>query len=117
MELATTVPPPRPDPLAQALEVVGDRWSLAVVDAVLRGRHRFGQLLDAIDGLAPNILSRRLRHLEAAGLVVARAYQHRPPRFAYEPTDRARALAPVIAELRAWAGGDPESGDDEVAWV
>jgi len=111
-------PPPPREPLSSGLNLVGDRWSLAVIDAVLRGEHRFGQLLDALPGLAPNILSRRLRQLEADGLLVARPYQTRPPRFAYQPTDRAEALAPVIAALRAWAAaGEADPAGDDAVWV
>ncbi len=115
--------PPTPQltadpPLQRALATVGDRWSLAVIDAVLAGDNRFGQILEAVPGLAPNILSRRLSRLEEAGLIVARAYQQRPPRFVYQATRRAEALTPAIEALRAWGAGDepvePDSGD---TWV
>lgn len=115
--------PTRPELLAVALDEVGDRWSLAVVDALLTGHHRFGELQAALPGLAPNVLSRRLKQLEEHGLAIARAYQQRPPRFAYEPTERARALAPVIEALVVWAGmsagtGDPdEPGEPDPIWV
>lgn len=85
--------------------MVGDRWSLAIVDAVMSGNTRFGTLLDAIDGLAPNILSRRLRHLVDAQILVARPYQHRPPRFDYEITPRGARLLHAIEALGAWDEG------------
>lgn len=96
--------------LHAALEIVGDRWSLAIVEAVLSGRTRFGTLQDAVPGLAPNILSARLRHLAEAGVLVARPYQRRPARFDYEVTARGARLVRAIEALRDW-DADP-SGDD-----
>ena len=51
-------------PLASALERVGDRWSLLLIEALLEGPRRFGELSEAVDGIAPNILSDRLKRLE-----------------------------------------------------
>ncbi|MCP5028429.1 MAG: helix-turn-helix transcriptional regulator [Actinomycetia bacterium] len=104
--------------LDRALEQVGDRWSLAIIEAVLAGHHRFGELESAIPGLAANILSQRLRHLEAAGVLTARPYQRRPPRFAYEATDRGRSLGPAIDALAAWGTGEGRPEPDEgVVWI
>ena len=58
-------------PLAEALASVGDRWTLLIVDALLDGPRRFGDLQRELPGIAPNILTQRLRNLEAQGLVVA----------------------------------------------
>jgi len=90
------------DPLGRALAVVGDRWSLAVVDALLDAPRRFGELSDAVGGIAPNILTRRLAHLERAGLVVATPYSRRPVRLSYALTEPGIELAAVIAQLRSW---------------
>ncbi|MFL5955872.1 MAG: winged helix-turn-helix transcriptional regulator, partial [Solirubrobacterales bacterium] len=73
-----------PSPLADALARVGDRWTLLVVGALIEGPRRFGDLQEAVPGIAPNILSARLRQLERQALVVATPYQQRPPRFVYE---------------------------------
>jgi DNA-binding HxlR family transcriptional regulator len=91
--------------LAAAVEEVGDRWSLRVVHALLRGPRRFGDLQRLL-GVAPNVLSQRLRALEAAGLVVAERYQQRPVRHAYELTGRGRDLGGALRLLAAWAAGD-----------
>jgi DNA-binding HxlR family transcriptional regulator len=89
-----------------ALEVavgrVGDRWSLLVVDALLGGPQRFGDLAERVVGVAPNVLSRRLRDLEAAGVVVAEPYSTRPLRHEYRLTPLGRDLAPALAALSAW---------------
>ena len=72
--------PPPVSALDVALHRVGDRWSLLLVEALLGGPRRFGELLDDLDGLAPNILSNRLKALEAEGLLAARPYSDRPRR-------------------------------------
>ncbi len=64
-------PPAAPrSPLEAALERVGDRWSLLLVDALLAGGRRFGELREELPGLAPNILTERLRRLEREGIVI-----------------------------------------------
>jgi DNA-binding HxlR family transcriptional regulator len=94
---------PRPQsPLAEALASVGDRWTLLVVEALLEAPRRFNDLLEAISGIAPNILSQRLRHLEQQGLVVAQLYSERPPRSLYELTAAGRELADALRQLSDW---------------
>jgi DNA-binding HxlR family transcriptional regulator len=109
--------PSRVEQLTAALDLVGDRWTLAVVDALLEGHHRFGELQQRLPGLAPNILTGRLRQLEEQGLAISRAYQERPPRFAYEPTERARALRGVIDALVTWAAEEVAPEDTEPVWL
>ena len=102
---------PRVDPLAQAATAVGDRWTLLVVAALLDGPRRFGELQAGVQGIAPNILSQRLRTLEREGLLVARPYSERPARFVYELTAAGRELSAVLRMLAGWgarhAGGTP----------
>src|SRR3954463_11931572 len=97
-------------PLADAVAPVGDRWTLLVVDALLDGARRFGELAAAVGGIAPNVLTQRLRHLESEGLVVPHAYSQRPRRFEYELTASGRELAGALRLLAAWgarqAGGE-----------
>jgi DNA-binding HxlR family transcriptional regulator len=88
--------------LAEALERVGDRWTLLVVEALLDGPRRFGDLQDAVGGIAPNILIQRLRHLERQALVVARPYSERPPRFVYELTSGGHSLCGTTLEAHWW---------------
>jgi DNA-binding HxlR family transcriptional regulator len=95
-------PDPNQGPLAAALDRVGDRWSLLLVEAMLDGPRRFNDLLEAVPGLAPNILSDRLRRLEREGIVVARPYQERPLRMAYALTAEARDLAGALRLLADW---------------
>ena len=100
-------------PLGHALDRIGDRWSLLVVEALLDGPRRFGELGEAIPGLAPNILTDRLRRLERERLVVATPYQQRPPRMAYALSGDGRDLASAIRLLADWgARRAGEGGED-----
>ena len=89
-------------PLAAALERVGDRWSLLLVEALLPGPRRFGELEEAVSGIAPNILADRLRRLETERIVSATPYSERPPRFAYALTDEGAELAGALRLLADW---------------
>jgi DNA-binding HxlR family transcriptional regulator len=94
-------------PLEEAVGRVGDRWTLLLVDALLDGPRRFNELGALVPGIAPNILTHRLRHLEREALVLARPYSERPRRFVYELTGRGRELAGTLRLLAAWgARGD-----------
>ena len=88
--------------LDAALERVGDRWSLLIVEALLDGPRRFNDLGDAVKGIAPNILSDRLKRLEAERIVRATPYSERPPRFTYALTDEGLELAGVLRLLADW---------------
>jgi DNA-binding HxlR family transcriptional regulator len=91
-----------PTALAEALERVGDRWTLLIVEALLDGPRRFGDLQEAVRGIAPNILTQRLRHLERQAIVVSRPYSQRPPRLAYELTAAGGELAGALRLLADW---------------
>jgi DNA-binding HxlR family transcriptional regulator len=99
-----------PSPLARALARVGDRWTLLVVDALLGGPARFGDLATAVAGIAPNILSDRLRRLEAEGLLVSLPYSDRPPRREYRLTGSGADLAGALRLLGAWGARPGEGG-------
>jgi DNA-binding HxlR family transcriptional regulator len=89
-------------PLAAALERVGDRWSLLLIEALLDGPRRFGELSDAVTGIAPNILTDRLRRLEGERILRSVPYSDRPPRFTYALTDEGHELAGVLRLLADW---------------
>jgi DNA-binding HxlR family transcriptional regulator len=92
----------RPLPLEAALDRVGDRWSLLVVEAMLDGPRRFGELAESLSGIAPNILTDRLRRLERGGIVRSSPYQERPTRLAYDLTADGRDLASALRLLADW---------------
>jgi DNA-binding HxlR family transcriptional regulator len=99
---------PAPTALSEALARVGDRWTLLVIEALLGGPRRFGDLQDDVPGIAPNILTQRLRHLEREALVVSRAYSERPPRFVYELTTAGDELAGALRLLADWGARQAE---------
>jgi DNA-binding HxlR family transcriptional regulator len=99
-----------PSGLEDAMARVGDRWTLLVVNALLEGPRRFNELLDGLPGLAPNILTKRLRNLEQTGVLVAVPYSRRPPRFDYRLTATGAELAGAIRLLASWgAERDPQA--------
>jgi DNA-binding HxlR family transcriptional regulator len=103
-----TVPAPVPLPLPAGLDAavgrVGDRWSLLVVAVLLSGPRRFNDLLDDVAGIAPNVLSQRLKHLEHQGVVISSPYTRRPPRFRYQLTAAGDELADALRVLARWGG-------------
>ncbi|HZU59456.1 MAG TPA: helix-turn-helix domain-containing protein [Solirubrobacteraceae bacterium] len=88
--------------LAAALSAVGDRWTLLVINALLQGSRRFGELQQEIPGIAPNILTQRLRRLEQDALVVACPYSTRPLRVSYELSAAGAELAGALRLLAGW---------------
>src|SRR5579859_108059 len=90
-------------PIALSLDVIGERWTLLLIRDLLReGPRRFQDFLASQPGLAPTVLSARLKVLEQHGLVTRRTYSAHPPRDEYVLTDKGRGLIPVISALRHW---------------
>jgi DNA-binding HxlR family transcriptional regulator len=100
-----------PSALDEAAAAVGDRWTLLLVNALLEGPRRFNDLHGELPGIAPNILTERLRRLEREGVVVAEPYSRRPPRFVYELTASGNELAGALRLLTQW--GAARSGGTE----
>jgi DNA-binding HxlR family transcriptional regulator/peroxiredoxin len=87
--------------IAQALEVVGDWWTLLVVRDVARGVHRFDALQREL-GVSTKVLTERLKLLVNHGVLAKNPYSDRPPRYEYRLTDRGRGLLPVLVALQDW---------------
>jgi DNA-binding HxlR family transcriptional regulator len=96
--------------LADALATVGDRWTLLIVAALLDGPRRFGELQAQVEGIAPNVLTQRLRQLERNTLVIARPYSERPPRFEYELSAAGQELAGALRLLAGWGARHTDGG-------
>ena len=94
----------QPCPVAKTLEVIGDRWTLLVVRDLLSGTKRFQDLLTTLPGIAPNILSARLKLMEEHGLIARRLYSDHPPRAEYALSGKGRELGMVVGALAAWGG-------------
>ncbi len=91
-------------PIACALDLVGDKWTLIVLRDIIMGRrHYFQELLASNEGIASNILASRLKQLEAAAMITRRRDPAEPKRVVYEATERALDLLPVMVELMRWS--------------
>jgi len=87
----------------RAIELIGKRWTGAVIRALLAGPARFNHLLVGIPGISDRVLTERLRELEMEGMVDRLVDPGPPVRVSYRLTARGRALSPVIASVDAWA--------------
>ena len=88
-------------PAAQALECVGEWWSILILRDAFQGFTRFDEFRNSL-GIAPNILSRRLAHLTKSGLFERRLYSEKPPRYEYVLTAKGRDFFPVVVAMFAW---------------
>jgi DNA-binding HxlR family transcriptional regulator len=87
--------------VAKALEVIGERWSLLIVRAVMHGNRRFGEMQESL-GIARNVLSARLERLVEEDILERRAYQENPPRYEYFLTEKGLDLWPALIALLHW---------------
>jgi DNA-binding HxlR family transcriptional regulator len=88
-------------PVARTIAQVGDSWTLMVVRELFLGVRRFEEIR-VHTGISPQLLARRLRELDAAGIVARRQYQDRPPRYEFMLTEKGLDLWPVVIALRGW---------------
>src|SRR5437773_10243807 len=86
-----------------AVELIGRRWSGAIINAMLPGPQCFNELLAIIPGLSDRLLTERLREFDSEGLVRRTVLEGPPVRVSYELTKSGRDLKPVIEALRRWA--------------
>lgn len=104
---------PRDCTIADALEVVGDRWSLLVVRELFYAQRRFTEIARNT-GAPRDILTTRLRKLVEHGVIAREQYSERPPRYEYRLTAMGRALSPVLLTLKQWGHEHVREGDDPV---
>ena len=86
-----------------AIELIGKRWTGAIISALTEGPLRFGELAQAVPGLSDRLLSQRLRELEEEGLVEREVEAGTPVRVSYSLTEKGVELRPAISELKQWA--------------
>ena len=89
-------------PIANALDLLGDRWTLLVIRDLFAGKSRFGDFLGSAEHIPTNILTERLKRLQAARFVEAVPYSAHPPRHEYRLTERGRSLGPVLDAIADW---------------
>ena len=103
---------PHRSPLAEALDRVGDRWTLLLVEALLDGPRRFGDLQGELGGIAPNVLTHRLRHLEARGARRGPALLASARRASCTSSPPSgRELAGALRLLADWGARHREAGE------
>lgn len=90
-------------PVACALDLLGDRWTLLLVRDLFKGLTRYGEFAAGPEGIPTNILAERLKRLKVAGLVASQPYQQNPTRYSYTLTPKGAALKPVLGALATWA--------------
>ncbi|MFO1514625.1 MAG: helix-turn-helix domain-containing protein [Verrucomicrobiota bacterium] len=98
-------------PIAFALDIFGDKWSLLVLrDLLFKDKRRFGEFLAAEEGISTNILSERLARLEAEGLIAKSPDPENGRQYFYSPTDKGLDLIPALLEVILWsAKHDPQT--------
>jgi DNA-binding HxlR family transcriptional regulator len=87
----------------RAVELIGRRWTGAIVRAMLSGATRFSDISSVVPGLSDRLLSERLKELEAEGIVVRTVHPTTPVRVDYALSDKGEALSGVILAISAWA--------------
>jgi len=86
-----------------AIELIGRRWSGAILRVLLDGPTRFSDITGAVPGLSDRLLSERLKELESEGMVVRTVFPETPVRIEYGLTEKGRALSDVIHAVSTWA--------------
>lgn len=90
-------------PIANVLDLVGDKWSMLIVrDMLLFDKHRYSDFLASDEGIPTNILANRLKRLEQYGIIDKRPYQLNPVRNEYHLTAIGHDLRPMVMEMVNW---------------
>ena len=90
-------------PIAAALDVMGDRWTLLILRDLLLGKTKYSEFIAGDEGIPTNILAERLQRLQKLGLIEKAAYQDNPVRYAYALTQKGRDLRHAIGALAMWS--------------
>jgi DNA-binding HxlR family transcriptional regulator len=89
-------------PITNALDLIGDRWTMVILRDMFNGKKRFSDFLASPERISTNVLTDRLELMESSGMVSSNPYQDRPMRFEYELTAKGEDLLPVLQELCRW---------------
>lgn len=89
-------------PVANTLDVIGDKWSLLVIRDLFAGKSIYREFQESPEGIPTNILADRLSRLVEQGMVEKSPYQDRPVRYAYTLAKKGRELGPVLIEMSKW---------------
>ncbi len=88
--------------IAQTLNLIGDKWSLLILHRLLMGCGTYKELQESLEGIPTNLLSERLKTLEADGLLKSTLYQEHPPRYQYELTPSGQDLRDIFNSIILW---------------
>lgn len=88
---------------SHAMEIIGRRWTGAIIRSMLAGASRYSEIVAAVPGLSDRLLSERLKELEHEGIVERTVTPSTPVRVDYSLTEKGRALASVVREVANWA--------------
>ncbi|NLJ87246.1 MAG: helix-turn-helix transcriptional regulator [Epulopiscium sp.] len=88
--------------IAQTLNIIGDKWTLLILCQIFKGNNTFNSLLENLEGISTNLLSKRLKSLEKDDLIKAVLYQAHPPRYRYELTESGMDLEDIIYSIILW---------------
>jgi DNA-binding HxlR family transcriptional regulator len=91
-----------PCPVANTLDIVGDKWSMLIIRDMRHGKRTYGELAQSPEGIPTNILADRLRRLEDTDIIERAAYQERPVRYAYTLTEKGQDLGELLGALVRW---------------
>lgn len=89
-------------PTELAMEIVGGKWKLVILEHLSNGTRRFSELEKAMPAVTARMLTRQLRELEVDHMVLRTVYPQRPPKVEYALTETGRSLCPILAQLREW---------------
>ena len=104
-------------PISYTLDLLGDKWTFLIMrDLLFTDKKYYKEFLEAGEGIATNVLSDRLKMLETYGMIKSRQDEEMRTRKIYSPTEKGKALVPIMAEMWIWgAKHDPESSVTEAA--
>ena len=91
------------DTFHRAIELIGRRWTGAIISVMFKGASRFCELREAIPGISDRLLTERLKELEDAGIVAREVEPTRPPQVSYRLTPKGLALSPVLDSITSWS--------------
>lgn len=91
-----------PCPIANTLDIIGDKWTLLVVRDLLAGKSTYSEFQSSPEKIPTNILADRLKRLIKKDIILKTPYQDRPVRYAYQLTDKGISLGPILKEMQNW---------------
>lgn len=89
-------------PVANTLDIVGDRWTLLIVRDLFKGKKRYNEFLESAEKIPTNILANRLKTMEEAAIIERKIYSERPPRYEYILTENGEKLGEIVKMLYQW---------------